>query len=538
MSVEVATAIALLAVALVGGGALLSRRTGVPAPVLLAVAGVIYAELPGPNVRLDPHVALYLIIPPLLYSSALQASIIEIRRLRNEVALLSIGLPLVTAVGIGYAMYAVVPGLPLAAGIALGAAVAPNDPISALAIARRVGLPRRLVSVIEGESLFNDASALTTYTVALAAVGGDFSAAGTAGRFVLAVGGGLVIGAVVGWVGGQIATRLADPTLQSVLSLAMPFAAFLPAEELHASGVLSVVVCGLLLGHQSPDILTGPARLQGRSVWRVVDLLLEGVVFTLIGVQLPHVLDGLRNEDVGVIAAASAVTVAIVLVGRPLWFALTMQLPERLAGTRSARAFTGRELTALSWAGMRGVVTMAAAFALPIVTGGRAFPSRELMIFLAFLVVLVTLVGQGLTYTPLLRRLDLREDAAGRQQAIADSRRAAIEAGVRRLEAVDDERLAAVVDRLRGQAADRAEVVRDRLAAAGMGGSDDEGAGERTWLARAAATLRLRMIDAERRTLLARRDAGELDDAGLRTLLRELDHEERALSVRLEVPPP
>ncbi|MGH3745011.1 MAG: Na+/H+ antiporter [Mycobacteriales bacterium] len=538
MSVEVAAAVTLLAVALVGAGALLSRRTGVPAPVLLAVAGLVYAELPGPNVRLDPKIALYLVIPPLLYSSALQASIIEIRRLRREVGLLSIGLPLVTAIGIGYALYAVVPGLPLSVGVALGAAVAPNDPISALAIARRVGLSRHLVSVVEGESLFNDASALTTYTVAVAAVGGDFSAGGTAGRLVLAVGGGLVIGAAVGWVGGQIATRLTDPTLQSVLSLALPFASFLPAEKLHASGVLSVVVCGLLLGHQSPDILTGPARLQGRSVWRVVDLLLEGVVFILIGVQMPHIVDGLRNEDVGVIAAASAVTVAIVLLGRPLWFAVTMQLPAMLAGARRQRGFSGAELTALSWAGMRGVVTMAAAFALPIVTGGRAFPSRDLMIFLAFLVVFVTLVGQGLTFTPLLRRLDLRENAAARQQAIADSRRAAIEAGVRRLEEVRDERLAPVVERLRAQSLDRAEVVRDRLAAAGMGGSEDDGAGERAALARAAATLRLRMIDAERRALLARREDGDLDDAGLRALLRELDHEERALAVRLEVPHP
>ena len=535
MSVEVAAAITLLAIVVVGAAALLSRRSVIPAPVLLAVAGLVYAELPGPNVRLDPGGALVLIIPPLLYSSSLQASIVEIRALRREVALLSIGLPLVTAVAVGYALQALVPGLPLAAGIALGAAVAPNDPISALAIARGVGLPRRLVTVVEGESLFNDASALTTFTVAVAAVGGAFSPAGTAGRFALAVGGGVLVGAAVGWVGGWITQRLTDATLQSVLSLAMPFAAFLPAEELHSSGVLSVVVCGLLMGHRAPDILTGPARLQGRSVWRVVDLLLKGIVFLLIGVQLPTVIDGLGNDGPGTIAAASAVTVGIVLFGRPLWLAVTMLLPERLG--RGGAVHDARELTALSWAGMRGVVSLAAIFALPLVSAGRPFPGRALLVFLALLVVLVTLLGQGLTYAPLLRRLDLSEDPAARAHALAASRRSAIEAGLRRLDEVSDVRVEAVVERLRQQALDRAEVLRDRLAAAGLGGpSDTPGAVERAALARAAATLRVQMIDAERGELRRCRAAGELDDTGLRRLQRELDHEERALSVRLEVP--
>lgn len=537
MSVEVAVTVTLLAVALVGAAALVSSRTGLPAPVLLTVAGLVYAELPGPNVGLDPRMALYLLIPPLLYSSSLQASVVEIGALRREVGLLSIGLPLVSAIAIGYALHAVVPGLPLAAGIALGAAVAPNDPIAALAIARGVGLPRRLVTVVEGESLINDASALTTYTVAVAAVGGGFSPLGTTWRFALAVGGGVLVGAVVGWIGGWVSSHLTDPTLQSVLSLAMPFAAFLPAEEAHASGVLAVVVCGLLLGHRAPEILTGSARLQGRSVWRVVDLLLEGIVFLLIGIQLPAVITGLHDQDVGTIAAASAVTVAIVLLGRPLWLAVTMQLPARLGRGGVVRG--PRELAALSWAGMRGVVTIAAVFALPRVTGHGAFPSRDLLVFVAFLVVFVTLVGQGLSYAPLLRWLDLREDADARVLAIGTARRAAIEAGLRRLDEVTDERAAPVVERLRQQALDRVEVVRDRLTAAGLGGASDEaGAGERAEQARIAATLRASMIEAERRELLRCRTDGTLDDAGMRRLQRELDHEERALAVRLEVPHP
>lgn len=535
MSVQVAVAITLLAVALVGAAALVAARTSLPAPVLLSVAGLVYAELSGPHVRLDPQLALYLLIPPLLYSAALQASFVEIRVLRREVGLLSVGLPIVTALCIGFVLDAVVPGLPLAAGIALGAAVAPNDPISALAIARGVGLPRRLVTVVEGESLFNDASALTTFTVAVAAVGGGFSPVGTAGRFALAVGGGVLIGAAVGLLGGWVTARLTDATLQSLLSLAMPFAAFLPAEELHTSGVLAVVVCGLILGHRAPDILTGPARLQGRSVWRVVELLLEGIVFLLIGVQLPAVLDGLRDEDIGTIAAASAVTVAIVLFGRPLWLAVTMLLPSRLG--YAGAVHDARELTALSWAGMRGVVTLAAVFALPFATAGRPFPSRELLVFVAFLVVLVTLVGQGLTYVPLLRRLHIREDGAARTHAIAVARRAAIEAGLRRLDEIGDDRVESVVERLRQQALDRAEGVRDRLAAAGLGRhAHDSGAVERTALARAAATLRVQMIDAERLELRRYRATGALDDAGLRRLQRELDHEERALAVRLEIP--
>ncbi len=533
MSVEVAATLTLLAVALVGLAAVLADRTALPAPVLLAVIGLVYAELPGPNVRLDPDLVLVLVIPPLLYSAALRSSIVDIRSHLREVGLLSVGLVLATALVIGAALHALVPGLSFAAATALGAAVAPNDPIAALAIARSVGLPARLVTVVEGESLLNDASALTTYTVAVAAVGGGFSVGDTAWRFVLAVGGGLLIGLAVGWVVRLVTRFVDDSTLQSVISLATPFAAFLPAEELHASGVLAVVVCGLWLGHQGPSLLSGSARLQGRSVWSVVDLLLEGTVFLLIGVQLPVVLDGVSDEPVGRVALASAVAVAVVVLGRPLWLALTLALPARLS--RGSGGLSGRELTALSWAGMRGVVSLAAVFALPLRVDGHALPDRDLLVFVAFVVVLVTLVGQGLTYAPLLRRLDLREDRAARAVQMGLVRRAVIEAGVRRLDDLADDGNAEVVDRLRQQSVDRVAVVRDRLTSAGLGGDPGEPthAAEQ---ARTAGLLRSAMIAAERAELLSYRDRGELDDAGLRRLQRELDHEERAIAVRLEVP--
>ena len=534
MSVEVAAAVTLLAVALIGAASVLARRTGLPAPVLLAAAGLVYAELPGPNIRLDPDLVLVLVIPPLLYSATLQSSLVDIRSHLREVGLLSVGLVIVTALGIGALLHLLIPGLSFAAGTALGAAVAPNDPIAALAIARSVGLPGGITTIVEGESLVNDASALTTYTVAVAAVGGRFSVADTAGRFALAVGGGVLVGLVVGWAVRLVSRRVTDPTLQTVLSLATPFAAYLPAQEAHSSGVLAVVVCGLWLGHQAPEVLTGSARLAGRSVWAVVDLALEGAVFLLIGVQLPVVLDGIRSQPVDRVLAVSLVCVVVVVLGRPLWLALTMALPARL-GIGTIR-LGGRELTALSWAGMRGVVTMAAAFSLPLTVDGHPFPDRELLVFAAFVVVLATLVGQGLTYAPLLRRLDLREDRAARAVAMSAVRRTVIDAGVRRLDELDDGQDAEISDRLRRHALNRVEVVRDRLTSLGLAESD----GEPTHAARRARRtqeLRAQMIEAERAAMIACRARGELDDAGLRRLLRELDQEERTIVTRLEVPP-
>lgn len=536
MSVEVATALLLLALGLVGAAQLLAGRIGVPAPILLAVAGLVYAELPGPNVPLNPNLVMVLVIPPLIYSTALQASIIDIRSHRRDIGLLSIGLVIATALGVGLALHAIVPGLPFAAAAALGAAVAPNDPISALAIARSVRLPARVVTVVEGESLLNDATALTALTVAVAAVGGNFSVGDAAGRFALAVAGGIAVGLAVAYAVRILSRRIADPTLQSLISLVTPLAAFLPAQELHSSGVLAVAICGLRIAHQSPEVLSGSARLQGQSVWSVVALGLEGIVFLLIGVQLPAVLDGIGSLPVARVVVAAVVTVVIVVLGRPIWLLLTMGLPARL-GLGSADGRLGsKELTALSWAGMRGVVTMAAAFSLPVTVGGRPFPDRDLLVFVAFVVVLVTLVGQGLTYAPLLRRLDLHEDRAARAVQVGKARKVVIQAGVHRLDELADADNAEVVDRLKQRSLERLEVLYDRLTAAGFvrSGREPTHAAEH---ARTAHQLRAQMFAAERSAMIDARSSGQLDEAGMRQLERELDLEEGSVASSMRPPP-
>ncbi len=288
----------LAAVAVVVVASLVARRFAVPVPVVLVLAGLGYALLPGPNVELDPDVVLVVVIPPLLYAAAIEASLVDIRANRRPVASLSVGLVLATAFAVGGVLAAAVPGLPLAAALALGAAVAPPDPVAALGVARRAGLPPRLLTLVEGEGLLNDATALTMYQVAVAAAtGAGFSMLRASGQFALAALGGIVIGLVVAWLARQLYRRLDDPLLETAMSLATPFAAYLLADRVHASGVLAVVVAGLWISHSSSTVISAATRLQSRSVWRLVALLLEGLVFLLIGQQVPVVLGGLDDID-------------------------------------------------------------------------------------------------------------------------------------------------------------------------------------------------------------------------------------------------
>ncbi|MDP9498203.1 MAG: cation:proton antiporter, partial [Actinomycetota bacterium] len=276
---------------------LAARRTGVPSPVLLVLGGLAVAALPGEaTVQLDPEVVLVLVLPPLLYSAALDASLIAFRANLRPIMLLSVGLVVFTAAVVGTVAHLVIPDLPWAAALALGAIVAPPDAVAAIAIGRRVGMPARLQTVIEGEGLLNDATALVLYQVAAAAVvSGNFSAARSTGLLTLSVAGGLVVGLVVAGAVAFVRRRLDEPLVENALSLATPFLAYLPAERVHGSGVLAVVVCGLVLGHASPTLLSSRSRLQTTPVWRVVVFLLEGGVFLVIGLQLPDILRGLGS---------------------------------------------------------------------------------------------------------------------------------------------------------------------------------------------------------------------------------------------------
>ena len=518
---------AVAALACIILAALVERRTGVPPAVLQVLVGLVYGLLPGPNLTLDPDVVLVLVIPLLLYSAALNASLQEIRANLRPVLSLSVVLVVLTTLAVGLSVAAVVPGVPLAAAVALGAAVAPPDPVAALAVGRRAGLSSHLTSLIEGEGLLNDATALTAFEVAVGvALGSGFSVAAAGGRFAYAAVGGALVGLAVAWLIRLVRRHLDEPVIENALSLATPFLAYVPAESLHVSGILAVVVAGLWLGHQAPVLLSGPSRLQIRAVWRVVDFLLEGFVFLLIGDQLPVVIAALQAYPLPVVLGAALATVAAVLLVRPVWLVLSFWLVDgRWRGPGATARPAGGELLALTWAGTRGVISLAAVVSLPV-----SFPFRDLLLLCAYSVVLVTLVGQGLSFGPLLRALGLRPERAEEVQQWAMARTAAIAAGLRRLDELTDDQpaLAAAAVRLRQRAAERQELGDEwlrRLTADAIGLEEEDEDGP----AIQSVRLRREMIAAERDELLRWRAAGRLPDAGLRAAERELDHEEDIL---------
>jgi monovalent cation/hydrogen antiporter len=528
-------ALGLVAVAVICVLQLLAEKTGLPAAALLTVAGLIYALLPGPNLSLQPELILTLVIPPLIYTAALNASLLAIRKNLRTVISLSIGLVLATSVLTGVGLDLAVPGAGLAAGIALGAAVSPTDPVAALAVGGRVGLPVRLITIIEGEGLLNDATALTTLTVAVtAATTGGFSLGDAVLRFLLAAAGGLVAGVVV-----AIAVRLArsvvsDPVLVNCISLVTPFAAYLLGEEVHVSGVLAVAVAGLMVGHDTPRFTSGASRLQASAVWRLVDFLLQGFVFLLIGQQIVPVVRGLRAYPTATITAAVTVTVGVVLLLRPLWLALTQHLVRKGPHRRRGQALPGREIVVLSWAGTRGVISLAAIFTLPLTTGsGRPFPDRDLLLFCTYVVVVVTLVGQGVTFAPIARALGVHADPADATALRNEARAASAQAGLTRLDQLTED------PDLNGHELDgmrstlqlrlrRYQAPGDADADADEEGPDVAAPGSPEH--EAVLWARRAVIDAQREELLRWRDAGHLPDSSLRVLERELDHEERTVS--------
>jgi monovalent cation/hydrogen antiporter len=528
---------AVLVVLLVGR---LSHRVGLPDAALFTVVGLVYAVLPGPNIRLDPELVLDVVLPPLLYNAALGSSLMALRSRLRTVVSLSVLLVLATALAVGGLLHWLVPIVPLAAAVALGAATAPPDPVAALAIGRRAGLPASLTTLIEGEGLLNDATALTTFQVAVAvAVGGGFSVPAAGGRFLLSAAGGLVVGAVVAYLVRLSRRVFTDPVSTNAISLITPFTAYVLGEAVHVSGVLAVVIAGLVIGYQNPKMQTGASRLQVSAVWRLINFLLEGFVFLLIGQQLPEILRGLRAYTPGTVATAAVVTVGVVLLLRPLWLLATQNVPRwlhaRLGGDpeqRGDRALSPREIVAMSWAGTRGVITLAAAFALPLsVNSGAAFPTRDLLLFCAYMVVLVTLLGQGLTFGPLLARLRLPADALDDARLRNQARASAVEAALARLDQlVEEEQLSErTAKEIRHSLEAQQRRYRTRLAYL-----EDNPDSLHSAEYHAAVQARRAIIDAQHEEYLRWRDAGRLPDPSLRILQRELDHEERALPA----PPP
>jgi Na+/H+ antiporter len=538
----------LCAVAVIVAVRWIARKTGLPAAALLTIVGILYALLPGPNVELRPELILTFVIPPLLYSAALDSSLIDIRRNLRIVISLSVLLVLATAmlIGVGFDLW--VSGATLAAGVALGAAVAPPDPVAALAVGRRAGLPSNMVTLIQGEGLLNDATALTILSVAVAsATGRGFSFPAAVGKFVIVAAGGVVAGVAVAYVVRLLRHVRTDPLSANAISLATPFAAYLLGEELQVSGVLAVVVAGLIVGHDAPRYASGASRLQTGAVWRLADFLLEGLVFLLIGQQLPAVVSELAQYDTRTVVIAVAVSVGVVLLLRPLWLVLTQLLPRslhtRLGGEADAdtedtdesardrmreKPLNAKEVTALSWAGTRGVISLAAIFSIV-----GPFPDLALLHFCAFVVVLVTLLGQGLTFAPLVRWLGLRANRADLARERNEARSASVRAALDRLDDIQHEQHDHVEDRaietMRKQLEIRLERYRRRLDLLEKADSEDVPTSPQY---EAALMVRRAVIESQREELLRWRDSGNINDETLRVLERELDHEERLLPDR------
>jgi len=508
-----------------------ARRLAVSAPLLLVAVGLAVSAIPGvPGYALSPGLVLPLVLPPLLYTAALDSSYLGLRANLRPVALLSIGFVLFCALVVGVAAHAVIPGVPWSVAFVLGAVVAPPDAVAATAIARRVGLPARVVTILQGESLVNDATAITAYRVALAAaVGEGFSFGSALGEFLVAALGGTAVGLVLMWPLQWARRRIRDPLLLNTFSLLVPFAAYAAAEALDASGVIAVVVVGLFLGHRANSV-NFAVRIQEEAVWRMVAFVLESAVFALIGLQLPVVVRSLGGWSPAELAGSAAAVLGTVVLARFVWVWPATYLPPLLF--RRVREREGmpswKRPTVIAWAGIRGVVTLAVAFSLPVrMHDGRPFPDRNLVLYLAFVVVVGTLLLQGLTLPRVVRAL--RMEAPDPQRAVLIEAQAQSEASAAAEERLDallgdprnklpqalEERLRRVLERRRNGVWERLGTVHEET-----GESADA----------VYRRLSQELIGVERRVLVRLRDAGRIDDELLGRLVRRLDHEEAVVA--------
>jgi Na+/H+ antiporter len=490
-----------------------SERLHVPAPLLLVVVGGAASYLPGlPTIHLESEVVLLGLLPPLLYAAAIQTSLVDFNANRGSILRLSVLLVVVTALAVGAVVQWLVPGLGWAAAIAIGAVVAPPDAVAATAVAKRIGLPRRVVTILEGESLLNDATALVTLRTAIAFLAGSLTIAEVGLDFARAAGGGAVIGFAAFWVVARLRRRITDPLMDTGISFLTPFAAYVAAEEVHASGVISVVVAGLLLGHKAPIIQTAQSRITERITWGTVAFLLEHTVFLLIGLQLDWILEDVTESTLspGRIALVCAATLLTVVVVRLGWVFSTL-LFRRMGDNPLPASWT----FLVGWAGMRGVVTLAAAFVIPEDT-----PHREVLLLVAFTVVAGTLLGQGLTLPLLTRALgvpspDPAEDALSRAALLQQ----AADAGFRRLEELEYDDHHGVVDQIRARLDQRSFAAWEQLSTT---------TGEET-PSELYARIRGEMIDAERTKVLKVRSEGRVASDVVRQVLGMLDIEESML---------
>lgn len=525
-SLHAVETVILILLVLVAGFAVMARRLKVPYPIVLVLAGLAISFLPRiPRIPLDPNIVFVLFLPPLLYASAWTMSWREFRRNAVMITLLAFGLVGFTVWGIAEFSERFITALDWKAGFLLGAVISTTDAIAATSIAKSLGLPRRVVDILEGESLLNDATGLLALEIGIGIIerGAMPSIGGGLLRLVYLVVGGLGIGLLIGVVVGWLERFVDDGPIELVISLVVPYAAYLAGERAHASGVLAVVACGIYLSRKSASIFSPGVRLQVVGAWNALTFMLNGLVFVLIGLQLPYVLAGINGQyGIGTLIFYGAVFSVVLILLRMVWVFPAVRIAHAAKSWwvgHETKGLNHREVFVVGWTGMRGVIALAAAISVPnYLSGGRTFGARNLIVFLAFCVILVTLVLQGLTLPAVIRKLGLAGATGEMEPEEREARRLALEAAIAHL-GEERKQSEPAFDHVYDDMVHRYQ---HRLAAVGGAeDDDDDGQGYETY-------ARLRSIaagalQAERRRLIALRDSGQIGDDTLRTIEREID---------------
>ncbi|HZR17691.1 MAG TPA: Na+/H+ antiporter [Verrucomicrobiae bacterium] len=517
----------LICLIAIGVLAILARKIRIPYPILLTIGGVILALIPGiPAIHLDPQLVFSLFLPPLLYPAAVFTSWRDFRSNLRPILFLAIGLVLLTMSTVGY-LFHYWAGLPLAVGFVFGAIISPPDAVAALAITRNLRVPRRIVVILEGESLVNDATSFISFRFAVAAVmTGNFSLGQATGQFFVVAIGGIGVGLAVGWLATQVQKRLDDPSVQTMFSLLTPYVAYFGGERAHVSGILAVVVAGLYYGWQAPRILSGRMRLQAVPVWEMVVFVLNGVLFMLIGLELPQVIHALPASSSIRMARLAILAVSTIVLVRFVWMFGASYFTCLLSRFFQQEEHIPWQHTALlAWTGMRGADSLAGALAIPLVLpNGEPFPGRNLILLLTFCVIFGTLVLQGLTLSPLIAWLGVVDDrVTDKEERLA--RLKANEAALARLESLHSANRSRpeIAERLRSEYLDRIRQLRGQ-------GAPEESVSR--LFSPDFEELAREALRTERETVLQLRNDEAISDQALHRIQRDIDLAEARLQRR------
>jgi CPA1 family monovalent cation:H+ antiporter len=524
--------VVLVLLVMVAVFAVVAHKLKVPYPIVLVIAGLVLSFVPHmPHILLNPNLVFVIFLPPLLYSEAWTTSWREFKRNLLPISLLAVGLVGFTVWGMAEFSDRFVTAMDWKAGFLLGAVISTTDAIAATSVARSIGLPRRIADILEGESLLNDATGLLALEVGIALLArGDLPTAENAlYRLVYLIVGGVAIGLVLGVVVAWIERYIDNGPVEMVLSIIVPYAAYLAGEEARASGVLAVVACGLYVSRQSPRIFSPEVRLQVYGIWEVLTFVLNGIVFALIGLQMPYVLEGIKgNYSLATLVQYGLEFSVILIALRMVWVLPAMKLSNLVAKWHGRESVANRrETLVIGWTGMRGVLALAAAVSVPELINGKPFEARNLIVFLSFCVILFTLVVQGLTLPAVIRKLGLAGEA-GEDDETKEARRIAIEEAMRYLRM---EREKAIENDDHHTFEDLIDRYSHRLEAY-TGEHAVRSAEESLAIAQIRQRLAEGAIERERKAIIRLRDEGKISDDVLRTVERELDFEESKYRAR------